>query len=174
MDTFDFRKYCIGIWIKILGKTDRKYVIKTISNNKIELNNFEHIIPNEYYLIVPASVYSIDSLWSNKFEKNKFKSFTYPYYQNGRESTIKLLQNRINEIVQTGNNEKINISFFINKNGITSDIEVSINYKKSDKRIKEIEEIEEIEEFIESLNKWTPAKVKGKSVKSKVTIFGWI
>jgi hypothetical protein len=152
--------------IKILGKTDRKYVIKTISDKKIESNNFEHNIPDKYYLIVPASIYSIDSLWSEKFKENSFKSFTYPYYNNSRESTIKLLKNELNKIVRTDDNEKISINFFINKDGSPNDIEVSINYKKSDKRI------EKIKAFIKSLNKWTPAKVNGIPVKSKVTIFG--
>jgi hypothetical protein len=39
----------------------------------------------------------------------------------------------------------------------------SKDYEESDEKIKL---------FIKSLNEWTPAKVKGKPVKSEVTIFG--
>tara|TARA_B110000967_G_scaffold167570_1_gene176158 strand:+ start:257 stop:1279 length:1023 start_codon:yes stop_codon:yes gene_type:complete len=152
--------------IKILGKTDRKYVIQTISDDKIDDKYFVHNIPDEYYLIVPASIFSIDSMWTKDYEDNNFKSFTYPYYNDGRLSTIKLLQTGINKIVQTNSNEKISINFFVNKDGTVSEVEASINYEKSDERI------EKIKLFIKSLNEWTPAKVKGKPVKSKVTIFG--
>ncbi len=152
--------------IKILGKTDRKYVIQTISDDKIDDKYFEHNIPDEYYLIVPASIFSIDSMWTKDYEENNFNSFTYPYYNDGRQSTIRLLQTGLNKIVQTNSNEKISINFFVNKDGTVSDIEVSINYKESDERI------EKIKSFVKSLNEWTPAKVKGKPVKSKVTIFG--
>ena len=152
--------------IKILGKTKRKYVIKTISGDKIDNKKFEHKVPDEYYLVVPATIYSIDSMWTKRYEKNNFKSFSYPYYNDGRQSTIKLLQTGLNEVVQTNSNEKISINFFVNKDGTVSEIKASINYKESDERI------EKIKFFIKSLNKWIPAKVKGKPVKSKVTIFG--
>ena len=163
---FVYENIALEYEIKILGKTDRKYVIKTISDDKIDDKYFEHNIPDEYYLIVPSSIYSIDSVWTKDYEDNYFKSFTYPYYNDGRESTIELLQAGLNKIIQTNSNEKISINFFVNKDGTVSEIEASINYKENDERI------EKIKLFIKSLNEWSPAKVKGEPVKSKVTIFG--
>lgn len=161
-----FESIALEYELKILGKTSRTYVIKSISDQKISLNEFIHTVPDAYSLVVPASVLSIDSMWSKDYEENNFKSFTYPYYNDGRQSTVILLQNGLDKIVQTNNNENISINFFINKDGSVSEIEASINYNESDKRI------ERIKLFIKSLNEWTPAKVKGKPVKSKVTIFG--
>ena len=46
---------------------------------------------------VPVTIFSLDTMWTERYEENKFKPFTYPYYNDGRESTIKLLQTNNNE-----------------------------------------------------------------------------
>ncbi len=160
--TFD--KVALEYELKILGKTDRKYVIKSISDEPVESSEFEHVVPDDYYLIVPLSQLSPDSMWSKSFEKNAFQSFSYPYYGNGRESTIEYLKNELKTYTNIGENKSISIDFYVNKSGTLSDIEVSINYSKKDKQSPEIKRI------IESMPKWTPAKVKGKPIKSKVGI----
>jgi hypothetical protein len=160
--TFD--KIALEYEIKILGTIDRKYKIKSISDEKIDKKEFEHIVPDPYYLVIPAYVFSIDSMWTKDYEENKFQSFTYPYFKDGRESTIQFVKEGLYKIVPKDKDTNISIDFFVNKDGTISDIEVRINYQTDDKRI------EEVEKFIQSMKIWTPAKVKGKSVKSKVTI----
>lgn len=160
--TFD--KTALEYELKILGKTDRKYVIKSISDKPIDSYEFEHNVPDDYYLVVPLSELSIDSMWSESFENNTFQSFSYPYYGNGRESTIEYFKNELKNYINTEDNKNVSIDFYVTKNGILSDIEVSINYNEKDKQTPEIKRI------IESMPKWTPSKVKGKPVKSKVGI----
>lgn len=160
--TFD--KVALEYELKILGKTDRKYVIKSISDQPIESSEFEHVVPDDYYLVVPLSQLSLDSMWSKSFEKNTFQSFSYPHYGNSRESTIEYLKNELKNYTNIAENKSISIDFYVNKNGTLNDIEVSINYIKKDKQSQEIKKI------IESMPKWTPAKVKGEPIKSKVGI----
>ena len=161
--TFD--KVALEYELKILGKTDRKYVVKSISGKPVEASEFEHVVPDDYYLVVPLSQLSIDSMWSKSFEENTFQSFTYPYYGNGRESTIGYLKSELSEFIDSEDQKtRIKLDFYVNKDGILSDIEVSINYSKKDKRT------EEIKNIIESMPKWIPTKVRGKPVKSKVGI----
>jgi hypothetical protein len=160
--TFD--KVALEYELKILGKTDRKYVIKSISDEPIESSEFEHVVPDDYYLVVPLSQLSIASMWSKSFEENTFQSFSYPYYGNGRESTIEYFRSELKNYIDKTENKSISIDFYINQDGSLSDIEVSINYSKKDKQSPEIKRV------IESMPKWTPAKVKGKPVKSKVGI----
>ena len=160
--TFD--KVALEYELKILGKTDRKYIIKSISDEPIESSEFEHVVPDDYYLVVPLSELSIDSMWSKSFEENTFKSFSYPYYGNGRESTIEYFRSELKNYIDKTENKSISIDFYINQDGSLSNIEVSINYSKKDKQSPEIKRV------IESMPKWTPAKVKGKPVKSKVGI----
>lgn len=160
-----FNQVALEYELKILGKTDLKYVIKSISGEPIDASEFEHVVPEDYYLVVPLSQLSLDSMWSKSFEENKFQSFSYPYYGRGRESTIEFLKSELSDFIDTvGKKNTIQIAFYVNKNGSLSDIEVSIDYSKKDERISEIKTI------IESMPKWIPAKVKGKSVKSKVGI----
>lgn len=160
--TFD--KVALEYELKILGKTDRKYVIKSISYDSIDPYEFEHTVPDNYYLVVPLSQFSIDSMWSESYKKNSFQSFRYPFYGNGRESTIEYFKNALEKFIKIAENKSISIDFYVNKNGTLSNIEVSINYSKKDQQSPEIKRI------IKSMPKWTPAKVKGKPVKSKVRI----
>jgi hypothetical protein len=161
--TFD--KIALEYEIKILGTTDRKYEVKSISDEKIDKKEFEHIVPDLYYLVIPAYVFSIDSMWTKDFIENTFQSYTYPYIEDGRQATIEFMKNEVYKIVPKDNETKISIDFFVNKDGTIGDIDASINYQTDDKRI------EGITTFIKSMKPWTPAKVKGKPVKSKVTIF---
>ncbi len=160
--TFD--KVALEYELKILGKTDRKYVIKSISDEPIESSEFEHVVPDDYYLVVPLSQLSIDSMLSKSFEENTFQSFSNPYYGNGRESTIEYFRSKLKNYIDKTDNQSISIDFYINQDGSLSDIEISINYSKKDKKSPEIKRV------IESMPKWTPAKVKGQPVKSKVGI----
>ncbi len=160
--TFD--KVALEYELKILGKTNRKYVIKSISDEPINSSEFEHIVPDDYYLVVPLSQFSIDSIWSESFKENTFQSFSYPYYGNGRESTIEYFKSELKKYIDKTENKSIKIDFYINRDGSLSDIEVSINYSKKDKQSQEIKKI------VESMPNWTPAKVRGKPVKSKVGI----
>jgi hypothetical protein len=162
--TFD--KLALEYEIKILGTIDRKYKIKSISDEKMDQKEFEQIVPDTYYLVIPASVFSIDSIWSEKFEENTFKSFTYPYYKDDRQTTIQFLKDRLYKIVSKDKETDIGIDFFVNKDGTIGDIEIKINNHSDDKRI------EQIKQFIQTMENWTPAKVKGQPVKSEVTIFG--
>jgi hypothetical protein len=162
--TFD--KIALEYEMKILGTTDIKYTIESISEEQIDKKEFEQKVPDEYYLVIPAYVFSIDTIWAKEYIENKFQSFSYPYFKDGRESTIQLFKDNLYKIVSKENETNINVDFFVNKDGTFSDIEVSINYKTDDKRI------EEVRKFIQTMKNWTPAKVKGQSVKSKVTIFG--
>lgn len=158
-------KIALEYEIKILGTTDRKYKIQSISDEKIDKNEFEHIVPDPYYFVIPAYVFSIESMWTKDYEENKFQSFTYPYFKDGRESTIQFVKGELYKIIPKDNETNISIDFFVNKDGTISDIEVGINYHTDDKRI------EEVRKFIQTMKTWTPAKVKGQPVKSKVTIF---
>lgn len=160
-----FESVALEYEMKILGETDRRYVIKSISNETLDEIDFEHNVPDPYYLVIPASVFSIDSSWARKHEENKFESFTFPYYGEGRQSTIQFIKNGLYKILQKENETKVIIDFFVNKDGTISDIEVRINYQTEDKRI------EKITKFLESIKPWIPAKVRGNPVKSRVTIF---
>ena len=157
-------KIALEYEMKILGRTDRKYSIKSISCKKIDRIEFEHIVPEQYYLVVPASVFSTNILWSKQYEKNTFHSFTYPYYKAGRQSTIQYIQSQIGRIV-TENSADISIEFLVNKDGRISDIKVLMDHKAEDNRI------EDIVKFIKSMKPWTPAMVRGNPVKSKVLVF---
>jgi len=161
--TFD--KIALEYEIKILGTTDRKYKIKSISDENIDKKEFEHIVPDPYYLVIPASVFSIDSMWSKEYQENSFKSFSYPFYKDSRQTTLEFVKDGIYKIVPKDAKTNISVDFFVNKDGSISDIEIRINYHTDDKRI------EEVKRFIQTMKTWTPAKVKGQSVKSKVTIF---
>lgn len=161
--TFD--KIALEYEIKTLGSTDRKYTIKSISDEKIDKNEFEHIVPEQYYLVVPCTVFSIDSIWTERYKENTFLSFTYPYFKDGRQSTMQFLRVELYKIIPKDDRTKISINFFVNKDGRLSDIDVRINYNKKDKRI------ETISNLLKSMKPWTPAKVKGNAVKSQVTIF---
>ena len=160
--TFD--KTALEYEMKILGTTNRRYRIKSISDEKIDRKEFEHIVPDPYYLVIPASVFSIDSMWSKEYKENTFKAFTYPYFKDGREATIEFIKEGLYKIVPK-DTKNITIEFFVNKDGSISDIEIRINYRRDDRRI------EEIKKFIQTMKIWTPVKVKGQPVKSKVTIF---
>lgn len=161
--TFD--KIALEYEIKILGTTDRKYEVKSILDEKIDKKEFEHIVPDPYYLVIPASVFSIDSMWSKEYQESTFKSFSYPYFKDGRQTTLEFVKDGLYKIVPKNVETNISIDFFVNKDGTISDIEIRINYHTDDKRI------EEVKKFIQTMKTWTPAKVKGQSVKSKVTIF---
>jgi Domain of unknown function (DUF4412) len=150
---------------KINGRIDRRYIIKSISDKKIDPSEFEHIALEKYHLIVPASVYSIRSNWAKDFQENPYNSFTYPFYDTGRQSTIDFIYAGLSNIIQLNEEIDINIKIIVNDEGSVDDVDVSINYSRRDERI------EAIEMFIRSMNKWTPAKVKGKPVRSEVTIF---
>jgi hypothetical protein len=161
--TFD--KIALEYEIKILGTTDRKYKIKSISDEKIDKKEFEHIVPDPYYLVIPASVFSIDSMWTKEYQENTFKSFSYPHFKDVRQATLEFVKNGLYKIVPKDAETNISIDFFVNKDGTISDIEVKINHHTDDKRI------EDVKKFIQSMKMWTAAMVKGQSVKSKVTIF---
>ena len=45
--------------LKKFGQTKRKYVVKSINDEKLISENFIHKVPDKYYLVVPASVYSL-------------------------------------------------------------------------------------------------------------------
>ena len=160
--TFD--KVALEYELKILGKTDIKYKIKSISDDKIDKKEFGHIVPDPYYLVIPNSVFAIDSLWAKEYEENTFQSFTYPYYGNNREETIEIVKNGLDKIIPTNGKNNISVDFFVNKDGTISELEITINYGEEDKRIAKIKT------FFESMKNWTPAKVKGRPVKSQVTI----
>jgi hypothetical protein len=104
-------------------------------------------------------------MWSKDYQENTFQSFTYPSFKDSRELTIEYIKNGLDKIIKTNGSEKISIDFFVNKDGKLSDFEIRINYRREDKRI------QEIENFLRTLDGWTPAKVKGQPVKSKVGIF---
>lgn len=161
-----FGKVALEYELKILGDTERKYQIKSISNEQIDESEFKHIIPDSYYLVIPVSVFSIKDIWTEDYEENTFQSFSFPYFKDGRQSTIQFVKDELSKIVKLNDKTDILIDFFVNKNGTISEIEVSVNYNKDDKRV------EKIIRLIESMNIWTPAKVKGEPVKSKVTILG--
>ena len=161
--TFD--KIALEYEMKILGTTYRKYKIKSISDEKVDKKEFDHIVPDPYYLVIPAYVFSIDNRWTKDYEENKFQSFTFPYFKDGRKSTIQFIKDGLYKIIPKAKETNITIDFFVNKDGTISDIEIRINYHTDDNRIVEVKK------FIQSMKIWTPAKVKGKSVKSKVTIF---
>ena len=160
-----FKNVALEYELKILGKTERRYYIKSISDEKIDSNEFEHIVPDPYFMVIPAAVFSIDSMWAHEYEENKFKSFTYPYFEEGRESTIQFFKDQLYKIVKKDNKTNISIDFFVNKDGTLSDINVRINYQTTDKRI------EQIVKLLQSMKPWTPAKVRGNPVRSNVTIF---
>lgn len=159
-----FESVALEYEIKILGKTDRRYVIKSISDETINKTEFEHIVPDPYNLVIPYSEFSIDSFWANDYEENRYRSFAYPYYGNGRDSTIQFMKNGLYKIIKEESETDLVIEFLVNKDGTISDIEVRINYQTEDKRI------EEITRFLKSMKPWTPAKVKGNPVKSIVVI----
>lgn len=161
--TFD--KIALEYEIKILGTTDRKYKIKSISDEKIDKKEFEHVVPEPYYLVIPASVFSVDSMWTKEYQENTFKSFSYPQFKEGRQATLEFIKDGIYKIVPKDAETIISIDFFVNKDGTVGDIKISINYHTDDKRI------EDVKKFIQTMKTWTPAKVKGQSVKSKLTIF---
>lgn len=104
-------------------------------------------------------------MWSKDYQENTFKSFSYPYFKDARQTTLDFVKDGLYKIVQKDKETNISIDFFVNKDGTISDIEIRINYHTDDKRI------EEVKNFIQSMKTWTPARVKGQSVKSKVTIF---
>lgn len=162
--TFD--KVALEYELKILGDIERKYQIKSISNEQIDESEFKHIVPDLYYLVVPVSIYSLKDIWTENYEENTFQSFSYPYFKDGRESTIQFVKDELSKIIKIKDETDISIEFLVNKDGTLSEIDVSINYDNKDKRV------EKIIKLIESMKLWTPAKVKGEPVKSRVTILG--
>lgn len=160
-----FDEIALEYEVKIDGNVDRKYVVKSISDEKIDEKEFEHVVPDSYYLVVPAYLFSSDDDGQKDFEENTYKSFTYPYFKDGRQSTVKFIKDELSTVFPKDDTSSLSTEFFVNKDGSTSDVDVKINNETTDKRI------EKIKEFIQAMNGWTPAKVKGVAVKSKVTIF---
>ena len=150
--------------LRVLGTVRQNYTAISIIKGKQDKSLFDHQVPNEYYLVVPFSVFSFDPTWAKDYEENKFKSFTYPYFSTGREATKQYLKKEITNILKEGEIDKISLEFTVTKTGKLTNIDVDYNYSKDNKYLKQIKK------FLQDMPPWTPAKVMGTPVKSKVSI----
>ena len=149
--------------MKILGSTDRKYVIKSISDKHIPEQEFEPIVPDGYNMIVPADVFSLDTMWSNQYEENKITSFQYPSYGSGREGVKKYIADGLSKIMPKAERTGMTLDFIVSKDGSLKDI--LVDYGRPSKYAAAISNL------LKTMPRWTPAMVKGKPVTAKVTIF---
>lgn len=157
-----FEDLALEYEIKILGEVDRRYEIKSISSEKIEEKEFQHSVPDDYYLNVPYSVFSLKSLWSDRYKENKFTSFQYPTFKNGRNSVKDYIRDGLNTIFSNGKLKDIVLEFTITKKGELKNIVVDYRGEKDYK--------DSIEKMLKEMPNWEPAKVKGVAVNSKVKI----
>ena len=158
-----FENVALEYEIKILGKVDRKYVIKSISNEDIEQKEFQHMVPDEYNLVVPAAVFSLDSMWASDYEENQFSSFQYPTFKDGRNSVKKYIVTNLTPILSKDKQKDITLEFIVSKEGNLKNIIIDYGQKSNYS--------DSIEKMLKNMPKWIPAKVKGKAINSKVTIF---
>ncbi|MBD81445.1 MAG: hypothetical protein CL840_21180 [Crocinitomicaceae bacterium] len=158
-----FENVALEYEIKILGKVDRRYVIKSISDQSISQKNFEHQVPDEYNLVVPVSVFSLDSMWAKDYEENHFKSFQYPTFQAGRNSVKKYIRDALKDILPGEKQTDITLEFVVSKEGKLIDIVIDYGRERN--------YTESVKTMLEEMPKWVPAKVKGEAVNSEVTIF---
>lgn len=161
-----FSKVALEYELKILGATERHYKIESISQAPIDKKEFEHTVPDEYSLIIPICTFSIDTGRSNNCVDNVFQSLSYPSLGGGRQETINFLSEMLHSIIPASRDERVDIEFVVGKDGRVSDIDVSINFSNSDKRVPEITSL------IRNIKGWIPAKVRGKAVKARVSIVG--
>jgi hypothetical protein len=150
--------------LRVLGTVYQNYTATSIIRGKQDKKLFDHQVPNEYYLVVPFSVFSFDPTWTKDYEENKFTSFTYPYFSTGRDATKQYLKKEITKILKEGELDKISLEFTVTETGNLTNIEVDCNYSQDNRYLKKIKK------FLQDMPRWTPAKVMGNSVKSKVSI----
>lgn len=158
-----FENIALEYEIKILGKVDRRYVIKSISDKDISQKDFEHKVPDEYNLVVPVSVFSLDSMWAKDYEESHFKSFQYPTFQTGRNSVKRYIKDALMDILPSEKQTDITLDFVVSKEGKL--IDIIIDYGR------ERDYTKSVRTMLEEMPKWVPAKVKGEAVNSKVKIF---
>ncbi len=143
---------------KILGSVDSRFVIRSISDKSINDKEFEHAVPDDYNLLVPAAVFSLDSLWADKYEENKFISFQYPAPGKERDSVKKYIRDGLSKITPDYNKIGLTIDFIVAKDGSVSDVEIDHG--------RENEFTGPVKKMLYDMPKWTPARVKGKPESS--------
>ncbi|GEL10318.1 hypothetical protein SAMN05192550_0650 [Flavobacterium glycines] len=157
--TFD-NETALEYEMKILGSTKRYYKIKSIENIVKNDKDFQHKIPDEYKLIVPISVFSLDTIWNKNKDEKKLKSFQYPNFIGGNKNTKKYFHTVLPKLIK-GNYFSCSLLFTVNKLGRIEDLKISRDINKDEEIIRN-----ELKN-----TKWIPAKVYGTPVNSEVRIY---
>ncbi|MFG6688088.1 hypothetical protein ACGK9U_16070 [Mariniflexile sp. HNIBRBA6329] len=146
--------------MKINGKRKRYYKIESIKDIPENDKDFHHIIPDEYKLIVPVPIYSLNPIWSKNASSENLKSFEYPK-MNGAKEEVKEYFSGV--FAKVGMDEKSScyLNFTINKSGEMEDLKVT----GCDEKFKTI-----LAKELKNMPEWIPGKVYGEEVSSELTI----
>lgn len=148
--------------LKIEGRIYNRYVIKSISDKKIPKKDFEHIVPDEYFQVVPVSVFSLDSVGASNYKEKKFSSFQYPTYGDGRDAVKKYIKDGLSKFMVVDKKTRITIDFIVSKDGTLKDITIDYGRKS--------QYTDDIRKILLNMPKWTSGRVMGKPVNSKLKI----
>jgi hypothetical protein len=144
----------------IFGSVNRKYVIRSISNSKIPLLDFEPVIPDEYLLSVPAHMFEIDTAWAGFYRRYQLKSLEYPAPGKERTAIMKYLTDSI--FAMLPENELDFLDLTVLKDGSLGDVEINGGSRSP--------YLEGVRQKLSKMPKWTPAKVKGKAVNARISV----
>lgn len=144
--------------MKILGETRNHYIIKSIKDISSNDKDFISNIPDEYSLIVPNSIYSLEpNLSKNNFTEN-MKNIEYPCFKQGKEAVGKYF-NTIFSKLNSKKNCRYFLTFIINKSGDMEQLD-----------IRGCNDIDKIKNELKNMPKWIPGKVNGVNINSSIHI----
>jgi hypothetical protein len=158
-----FSETALEYELKVLGDVDTRYTIKSISETRNDAVAFKHVVLDSFFLIVPMNVFSLDTLMANDYEEETYSSMSYPFYGSGREATRDFLRNSLRLISPNVADDIFTIDFIVLKDGSLNNIEIRCSEKCNYS--------EKVKKMLQSMPKWTPAKVKGIAVDAAVSLY---
>jgi hypothetical protein len=155
----EFKNIALEYELKVLGEINRKYTIKEIKYISDAESDFKHLVSKEYNSLS----------YFNLFEKDiiikPFNSLIHPSFSGGREFVKIYFEDKLNDIHKKLGNKslKYSVEFIVTKKGNVEDVKIH-NFIKT----KEYNDI--IVNIFKNTPKWSPGKVKGNPVNTKVRI----
>jgi hypothetical protein len=140
-----------------------RYTIDSINDVPDPATYFMNTPPDEYSIIVPGSVFSLNNIRENDTPMSS--SITYPEYKGGPKSLKQYISMELSRISGEKDLSKISLSmrFTVSKNGSLMNVEIN-DYSGDEKNHKAIKTL------ISSMKGWSPAKARGKAVNSLVNL----
>jgi hypothetical protein len=147
----------------------REYWIEAISVSEEEIpgNEFEHVVPDPFFFKTPQGYFTTNKESRDQFVETALPSFAYPHYNGNRMSTIEYFENKLGEFGRDEPIAYIRISFVVNKDGAVSNIVAECVVRIEDEPLERLMAEKAVQVFRDA-GGWTPARVRGSGVNSKV------